>query len=68
MKIISFNVNGIRAILNKNFENDFKELNADIFSINETKLNDDIHKEFPLSLKDMKFILQILLLKKVIVE
>ena len=47
MKIISFNVNGIRAILNKNFENDFKELNADIFSINETKLNDDIHKEFP---------------------
>ena len=47
MKIISFNVNGIRAILKKDFENDFKKLNADIFSLNETKLNDDIHKEFP---------------------
>ena len=47
MKIISFNVNGIRAILKKNFEEDFKNLDADIFSLNETKLNDDIHKEFP---------------------
>ena len=45
MKIISFNVNGIRAILKKDFENDFKKLNADIFSLNETKLNEDIHKE-----------------------
>ncbi len=48
MKIVSFNVNGIRAILTKNFENDFKEINADIFSINETKLSDDKFKdEFP---------------------
>lgn len=47
MKIVSFNVNGIRAILKKNFEEDFKKLDADIFSINETKLNDDVHKDFP---------------------
>lgn len=47
MKIISFNVNGIRAILKKTFAEDFKNLDADIFSLNETKLNDDIHKEFP---------------------
>ena len=48
MKIVSFNVNGIRAILNKDFEKDFNSLNADIFSLNETKLNDDDFKEsFP---------------------
>ena len=45
MKIVSFNVNGLRAILNKNFANDFELLNADIFSLNETKLNDDNFKE-----------------------
>lgn len=37
MKIVSFNVNGIRAILKKDFINDFNKLNADIFSLNETK-------------------------------
>ena len=48
MKIVSFNVNGIRAILNKDFEKDFYSLDADIFSLNETKLNEDSFKEvFP---------------------
>lgn len=48
MKIISFNVNGIRAILNKDFDSDFKKMNADIFSINETKLSEDGFKDvFP---------------------
>lgn len=48
MKIVSFNVNGIRAILNKDFEKDFYSLDADIFSLNETKLNEDSHKDiFP---------------------
>ena len=48
MKIVSFNVNGIRAILNKGFEKDFYSLDADIFSLNETKLNEDSHKDiFP---------------------
>lgn len=42
MKIVSFNVNGLRAILNKNFIEDFKLLDADIFSLNETKLSGDV--------------------------
>lgn len=40
MKIISFNVNGLRAILQKNFISDFNNLDADIFSLNETKLSE----------------------------
>lgn len=47
MKIISFNVNGLRAILSKNFKEDFKALDADIFSLNETKLTTDLVFEFP---------------------
>ena len=31
MKCISFNVNGLRAIVGKNFEEDFKKLDADFF-------------------------------------
>ena len=41
MKLVSFNVNGIRAILNKDFKKDFETLNADILSLNETKWSDD---------------------------
>ncbi len=37
MKLISWNVNGIRACLNKGFEEFFKKINADIFCIQETK-------------------------------
>ena len=37
MKLISLNVNGIRACLNKGFSEFFKEINADIFCIQETK-------------------------------
>lgn len=40
MKIVSFNVNGLRAILQKNFIDIFNNFNADIFSLNETKLSD----------------------------
>ena len=48
MKIVSFNVNGIRAILKKGFMESFANLNADIFSLNETKLSEDEHKDvFP---------------------
>ena len=47
MKIVSFNVNGLRAIMQKNFDKDFKKLNADIFSLNETKLTEDLVFEFP---------------------
>lgn len=37
MKLISWNVNGIRACLNKGFKEFFEEINADIFCIQETK-------------------------------
>ena len=38
MKCISFNVNGLRAIVGKNFEEDFKKLDADYFCLQETKM------------------------------
>ena len=37
MKLVSWNVNGIRACVNKGFSDFFKEINADIFCIQETK-------------------------------
>ncbi len=37
MKLISWNVNGIRACLNKGFTDFFKKVDADIFCIQETK-------------------------------
>ena len=37
MKLISWNVNGIRACVNKGFIDFFKKINADIFCIQETK-------------------------------
>lgn len=37
MKIISFNVNGIRAIAKKNFHEDMRSVDADIICIQETK-------------------------------
>ncbi len=48
MKIISWNVNGLRAAANKGFYDFFKEIDADIFCIQETKMQenqiDDIMK------------------------
>lgn len=40
MKMISWNVNGLRACVTKGFEDYFKEADADIFSIQETKLQE----------------------------
>lgn len=40
MKLISWNVNGIRACVNKGFLDIFKELDADIFCIQESKLQE----------------------------
>lgn len=37
MKLVSWNVNGIRACLNKGFLDYFKEVDADIFAIQESK-------------------------------
>ena len=38
MKLISWNVNGLRACLNKGFLEAFQALDADIFCLQETKL------------------------------
>ncbi|HWO97430.1 MAG TPA: exodeoxyribonuclease III, partial [Bacillus sp. (in: firmicutes)] len=40
MKLISWNVNGIRACVRKGFLDYFKEMDADIFCIQETKLQE----------------------------
>ena len=38
MKFVSWNVNGLRACVQKGFSDFFKEIDADIFAIQETKL------------------------------
>ena len=40
MKLVSWNVNGIRACLDKNFMDYFNEADADIFCINESKVQE----------------------------
>lgn len=47
MKLISWNVNGIRACLNKGFSEFFNNIDADVFCIQETKCQpDQIQLEF----------------------
>ena len=51
MKLVSWNVNGLRAVVTKGFEDFFKEINADVFCVQETKmqeeqLDDNIRKIF----------------------
>ena len=47
MKLISWNVNGIRACLNKGFTEFFKEIDADVFCLQETKCQpEQINLEF----------------------
>lgn len=41
MKLVSWNVNGFRACLNKGFSETFNEINADIFCLQETKMQPD---------------------------
>lgn len=52
MKIISFNVNGIRAITKKDFVKDMLQFDADIICLQETKATVDQVKEAVLDLKD----------------
>jgi exodeoxyribonuclease-3 len=40
MKLISWNVNGIRAVMNKGFMDFFKEVDADVFALQETKMQE----------------------------
>ena len=41
MKLISWNVNGLRANITKGFETFFKQIDADIFCIQETKMQEE---------------------------
>jgi exodeoxyribonuclease-3 len=52
MRIISFNVNGIRAITAKTFVKDMQHLNPDIFCLQETKATVDQVKEALAALTD----------------
>ena len=48
MKLISWNVNGLRACLKKGFEDFFTTIDAEIFCVQETKMQpDQMEKEFP---------------------
>ena len=40
MKFISWNVNGLRACVGKDFESQFKALDADFFCLQETKMQE----------------------------
>ena len=40
MKLISWNVNGLRAVVGKNFMEEFQKLDADVFCLQETKLQE----------------------------
>ena len=40
MKLVSWNVNGLRAIMSKGFKEEFEKLDADMFCIQETKLQE----------------------------
>lgn len=40
MKFISWNVNGLRAVVKKGFENIFSEIDADFFCLQETKMQE----------------------------
>lgn len=45
--MISWNVNGLRAALKKGFDVFFKDINADIFCIQETKMQEEQNEFFP---------------------
>lgn len=48
MKLISWNVNGLRAVIGKNFMEEFNRLDADFFCLQETKLQQgQIELELP---------------------
>ncbi|SNR25343.1 exodeoxyribonuclease-3 [Maribacter sedimenticola] len=54
MKLVSWNVNGIRAAVKKDFENVIAEFDADVFCIQETKAQDDQVVEALKNIQDYK--------------
>ena len=48
MKLVSWNVNGLRACVGKGFENVFRQLDADFFCLQETKMQEgQLDLQFP---------------------
>lgn len=48
MKLVSWNVNGLRACVGKGFEDSFKSLDADVFCLQETKMQEgQLDLQFP---------------------
>ena len=48
MKLVSWNVNGLRACVGKGFEESFKALDADVFCLQETKMQEgQLDLQFP---------------------
>ncbi len=48
MKLVSWNVNGLRACVGKGFEDSFKVLDADVFCLQETKMQEgQLDLQFP---------------------
>ncbi|MDU1832539.1 MAG: exodeoxyribonuclease III, partial [Finegoldia magna] len=41
MKLVSWNVNGFRAVMKKGFKEAFDSLNADIFCLQEIKMKEN---------------------------
>ena len=41
MKLVSWNVNGLRAVIGKGFSEFFKEIDADVFCLQETKMQEE---------------------------
>ena len=52
MKLISWNVNGLRACLTHGFAESFAALDADIFSVQETKMQPGQELELPIRERD----------------
>lgn len=51
-KLISFNVNGVRAIMKKDFEADMRRLSPDVLCLQETKAQDDQVQEALITFED----------------
>lgn len=54
LKLISWNVNGLRAVMKKGFPDIAKEMDADILMLQETKLQEDQRTEEMIQLNDYK--------------
>lgn len=54
MKLISWNVNGIRAVAKKDFFTDFETMNPDVLCLQETKAQDDQVAETLFGISDYK--------------